>query len=103
MTILALATLLHQIGLPVAYRVWQTPPVLPYLIYYVEDSNNYAADNKTYAKSLNCIVELYSDKKSLQHEQQVENVFDANDLYYEKTESWIEDEQLHMIAYSINI
>lgn len=103
MTLTELLAVLQGTGLPVAYRQWEKPPDLPYLLYYVDDSANFGADNAVYARSLNCIVELYSDKKMPSAEAIVEGAFGFNDLYYEKSESWIADENLCLVAYSINI
>jgi len=98
-----LLTVLQSTGIEVAYRQWEKPPVLPYLLYYVDDSRNFGADNVVYNASLNCIVELYSNKKLISAETLIENAFSLNDLYYEKSESWIEEEKLCLVAYSINI
>ena len=103
MTLTELLTVLQSTGLAVAYRQWKQPPDLPYLLYYIEDSDNFGADNTVYAESLNCIVELYSNKKSLSAEILIENAFRLNDLYYEKSESWIADEDLCLVEYSITI
>lgn len=103
MILTELLNVLQSTGLPVAYRQWEKPPVLPYLLYYAEDSINFGADNAVYAGSLNCIVELYSDKKMPSAEVLVEAAFRASDVYYEKSESWISDESLCLVAYSITI
>ena len=103
MTLTELLSVLQDTTLQVAYRQWEKPPELPYLIYYVEDSANFGADNQVYAESLNCIVELYSNKKLPAAEALVENAFKFNELYYEKSESWIADENLCLVTYSINI
>jgi len=103
MSLAELAAVLGSTGLPLAYRAWDVPPSLPYLVYYTTTSANFGADNAVYAESLNCIVELYSDKKLPSAEALIESAFRLSDLYYEKSESWIQDEHLCLVAYSINI
>lgn len=103
MTLSELLTVLQSTGLPVAYRQWEQPPDLPYLVYYVDDSANFGADNVVYAEALGCIVELYSNKKLPTTEVAVESAFATNEIYYEKSESWIADENLCLVAYSITI
>jgi len=103
MSLAELLTVLQSTGIEVAYRQWEKPPELPYLVYYVDGSSNFGADNVVYNTSLNCIVELYSNKKLISAETLIENAFSLNDLYYEKSESWIEEENLCLVAYSINI
>lgn len=103
MTLSELLTVLQATGLPVAYRQWERPPALPYLLYYVDNSDNFAADNTVYAEALNVIVELYSNKKAPAAETLVESAFRQNEMYFEKSESWIADEELNLVAYSIQI
>lgn len=103
MTLAELFAVLQGTGLPVVYRQWEAPPALPYLVYYVDDSTNFGADNQVYIDHLNCVVELYNDRKHLATEALVESAFRAADLYYEKSESWIADERLCLVAYNINI
>ncbi len=98
-----LFAVLRTTGLSVVYRQWEQAPALPYLVYYVSDSANFGADNAVYLETLNCTVELYSDKKHPETEALVENAFRAADLYYEKSESWIAEESLCLVAYTINI
>jgi hypothetical protein len=98
-----LLELLKTTGLPVAYHHWVTPPPLPYIVYLFTDSENFGADNKVYQKINNYQVELYSDKKDLASEELIELVFDANDIYYQKSEVYIESEKLYEVLYLITI
>jgi hypothetical protein len=104
----SLKVLLKTTGLPVAYHHFtatdKTPiPAPPYIVYLFSNSNNFGADNKVYSKANNYQVELYTTKKDTASELLIEDLFDANDIYYEKTETWIESENLYQVLYEIEI
>lgn len=98
-----LYNLLKSTGLPVAYHHFDEPPGLPYIIYLFTYSSNFAADSKIYKRFDNYQVELYSEKKDLESEQLLENVFDENDIYYDKSETYIESEEMYQVIYEIQI
>lgn len=97
----ALKELLEQTGLPIAYSHYASPPPPPYLIYFLDRSENFGADDKVYRKISDYVIELYNTKKDPASEAQIESLFDDNDVYWEKTESWIESEKLFLVAYYI--
>ncbi len=108
MTQKELYTLLKTINLPVAYYSFKasgiTPiPDPPYIVYLLKGSDNSGADNKVYSKADNYFVELYTNKKDLNSEELLENLFDFNDIFYNRTETYIETESLFQVAYSIQI
>ena len=45
-------------------------------------------------------IELYTDEKNPETELLVENALDAHDIFYEKTEVWIESERLYEVLYT---
>lgn len=96
-------SLLKSAGLPVSYNNFKSPPPLPYIVYLFSHSTNFGADNKVLAKVYSYQVELYSDKKDLVSELKLENLFDSNDIFYNKTETYIEDEELYQVMYEISI
>jgi len=103
MTQAELFTLLKTTGLSVTYHHWDKPPALPYVVYLFTDSDNFGADNKVYKKINNYQVELYSDKKDLASEALIEAALDSADIYYEKSEVYIQAESLYEVLYLIQI
>lgn len=93
--------ILDKTHLPVAYHHWNTPPALPYIVYLFIDSDNFGADNKVYKKANNYNIELYSEIKDTASELLIENALDAADIFYDKTETWIESENLFQVTYEI--
>ena len=45
-------------------------------------------------------IELYTDEKNPETEALVEDVLDEHEIFYEKTEVWIESEKLYEVLYS---
>ncbi|HHV63826.1 MAG TPA: hypothetical protein GXX46_01925 [Peptococcaceae bacterium] len=101
-----LLSLLESTGLRVAYHHYgvdedNPPPEPPYLIYLFSHSSNFGADNKVYSKNPNYQVELYTIKKDPTTEKLIEDLFDEHDIYWEKTETYIESEGLYQVLYEI--
>ncbi len=96
-----LFNLLKSTGLPVAYHHFTSPPSPPYVVYLFAYNTNFGADNKVYSGAKNFQVELYAKAKDLASEKLIENLFNANDIYWEKTETYIDSEGLYQVLYEI--
>lgn len=108
MTLVELKKILDAAGYPVAYSHFTkttTKPIPdpPYVCYLVSYSSNFIADNKVYQKIDNVQVELYTNKKDLAAEAQLEAVFDQHEIPYDTTEIFIESEQLFQKLYEVRM
>ena len=107
MNIKGLKTVLDSTGLPVVYHSFKSaglevkPP--PYIIFILKNSDNTGADNKVYYKQNYYNVELYTNKKDINTEQKLEDAFDKASIFYDKTESYIDEEKMFDILYEILI
>lgn len=101
MTEAELKTLLEQSGYPVAYHQFKTPPAPPYLIYLLTGTDNMGADNRVYHQDPSYQVELYTLVKDPAAEQEVETLLDSQDVYWEKSETYIQSEKLYQVVYEI--
>ncbi len=54
-----------------------------------------------YDAEKNFQVELYTTNKDPTSEALIEGLFDANDIYWDKTETYIESEGLYQVLYEI--
>lgn len=107
MTYKELCTCLQSTGMPMVYHSFkasgkQVPP-LPYIVFFATSSDNFGADNRVYSKSTNYRIELYTGIKSIKTEEILENALDTANVFYDKTESYIESQKMFQIAYQINI
>ena len=100
-----IAELIKSMGLPFAYDHFAEgeSPAPPFICYLTPGSDNFAADGRAYYKINIVNIELYTDTKDPSVEQKVESVLDANGIFYEKTEVWIESEKLYEVLYQFEL
>jgi len=103
-----LVDLLESIGYPVTFSEFKVtpdnpPPNPPFIVYLIEGSNNFFADNITYRKITNVQIELYTVKKELAVEAKLESLLDQNELPYETTELLIKSEGLYQKTYEVGM
>lgn len=96
-----LLNIMREIGFPFAYHHFAEgeSPNPPFLLFLTPESSNFAADGKTYFKANEIHIELYADYKNPVLEEQVEAVLDKHGIFYNKTETFIESEQLYETLY----
>lgn len=91
-----LMAMLEETGLPIAYDHFAEgeSPNPPFLCFLYPVSDNFGADGKVWFKISQVNAELYTDVKDPETEAQVEAVLDAHDIFYQKSEVWIDSEKL---------
>lgn len=87
--------------LPCAYSFFREIPEPPYLIFEFTYSNNFDADDKVYLKRDRYAVSLFTAKKDPATETLVESKLEKYEFLWDKTESYIESEELYQITYTI--
>ena len=106
MTLKELRELLETLEIPVKYRAFKVgeAPNLPYILFYKEDNQGtLKADNQNYTKVSNITIELYSDEKDVELEEQLESILDTNTIEYDTYESYLDTESMYEVAYEITI
>lgn len=100
-----LITLLDEMKIPYAYDHFSEgeSPDPPFICFLLPDSDNFSADGVVYQKMDHVRVELYTDNKDPQTEENVETVLDEHGLFYNKSEVWIETEKLYEVMFSFEI
>ena len=95
--------MLDRIGLPYAYHHFAEgeAPELPYIIYYYPDTDNFGADNTVYHQALDLALELYSKIRDFDTEWNIEDELYLEDLFWQKSETYIESEKMYMIRYEM--
>lgn len=96
---------LENFGNKVAYRAFPKgeAPDLPYICYLITGTNNFMADDVVYKEVFDINVELYTRTKEPQYEAEIEAAFLAEKITWNKTEMYLEDEDMYMIVYSIEL
>ena len=94
-----LLTKLESTGIPVAYSFFREPQDPPFLVYFEPYTNNFQADDHVYRVRPRYQVELYTQYKDPKAEENVEDVL--HDLNWDKTETFIDSEELFQVVYTI--
>ena len=97
--------MLDETGLPSAYHHFAEgeSPDPPFLVLLFPESDNFGADNRVYQKIDVLNIELYTDRKDPEIEADVEAVLSNHDLFYNKSEVWIESEKMYEVLYQVRI
>ena len=97
--------MMNEVKLPYAYHhfVEGESPDPPFLVFLYPGSDNFAADGKVYFKVNRLNIELYADLKDVELEETVEAVLDEHGIFYEKSEVWIETENLYEVLYQTEV
>lgn len=92
-------------GLPVTYLQWNVGavPALPYICYYYPNSDNFGADNEVYQNINRLYVELYTEEKDFDTEAQVEAVLGQICGFWNKSETFIESENMYQTLYDSEV
>lgn len=100
-----LLRLFEGIGLPFAYSHFERgeSPKPPFFVYQFPKAKHFGADGVVYHKRLEVDVEVYTDKKDINLERRIEERLDRENIYYEKSEIWIESERLFEVLYEFTI
>lgn len=98
-----LYNLLQTLNLPLSYHHFSTPQEPPFMVYLNVGTENFGADNKVFQKQTFYHVELYSSTKDLITEKRIEDLFDENEIFYDKNEVYINAESLYQVVYEIII
>lgn len=89
----------------VAYRAFPKgkAPALPFICYLATQTNNFNADNHVYHVIQGVDIELYTRRKDYTSEAAVEAALNENDIIWEKYEEYLDDEEMYMITYEVEV
>lgn len=106
MTYENIKVMIESLGLPFTYYQWREGdniPNLPYVVFYFPNSNNFSADNVVWKNIEQMNLEIYTSQKDFAIEKHVEAMLENNGLFWEKNESYIENEDMYEVLYQIKI
>ena len=105
MTIENLVEMLQELKIPFAYDHFAEgeSPEPPFICYLIPGSDNFAADGRVYFKLNEVRIEMYTDFKDISLESRLEDVLDGREIFYNKSETWIQSEKLYEVMYSFDM
>ena len=105
MTYRQIAEMVSSIGVPYAYYQFpnNTGIAPPFVCFYFDSSNDFAADNVNYQRIRPLTLELYTDNKDFTLEQTVENILNQNGLVYSREETFLDSEKMYMVTFMTEI
>ena len=94
-----------EIGLPFAYHHFAEgeSPNPPFLLFLSPGEHAFGADNLMYYSFKKLDIELYTDEKSPETEERVEEILKQHNIFYNKSEVWIESERLYEVLYETEV
>ena len=97
--------MMEGIGLPYAYDHFAEgeSPDPPFVVFLYPSADNFAADGIVYYTANVLHIELYTDKKDPDSEALVETALTENELFFNKSEVWIESERLYEVLYETEV
>lgn len=105
MTYDGLIEILERTNLPFSYDHFAEgeSPDPPFMCFLLPGSDNFSADGRVYFKISEVRLEVYTDRKDPKTEKKIEDVLDDCNIFYNKTEVWIESEKLYEVLYSFSM
>ena len=97
--------MMQEIELPFAYHHFAEgeSPEPPFTLFLSPGENTFGADDLMYVSFKRLHIELYTDEKSPDTEERVEEVLHQHNIYYTKTEVWIESDKLYEVLYTMEV
>ncbi len=90
---------LKTLGIPVAYYKFNTPQKLPFIVWHEDGARIEGADKMNLYRRVDIAIDLYSEKKELSIEKQIEDLF--SDIPLDKTPDIdIPEENMFMTTYT---
>lgn len=105
MTHAEVKAMVEEMGLPYAYDHFAEgeSPDPPFICFLYPRAKNFGADNLVYHHFNRLAIEVYTDYKDPDTEAAIEEVLTEHELFYEKSEVWIETEKMYEVLYELTV
>lgn len=94
---------LKTLPFPVAHTVFLEPQTAPYLIYTDDEFEMIAANSETILQKTVIVLELYTKGSQTDEFEEITEVFLNDFTTYEKSKSYIKEEQLYITYYTFEL
>ena len=97
--------MLEEMSLPVAYDHFAEgeSPDPPFVCFLYPQNVPIGADDTVYYQLHHLDIELYTDEKNPPLETRVEKLLTKHELFFHKSEVWIEEEKMYEVLYEVTI
>lgn len=95
--------LLKKTKIPVRYDHFDYEVKPPYLCFWSTGRSYILADDKAYIKLHDYEIGLYVKEKNPELEEKIEKLLDSAELVYQTNETYISEQDVYVITYSIQI
>jgi len=97
--------MLEEMSLPVAYDHFAEgeSPDPPFVCFLYPQNVPIGADDTVYYQLHHLDIELYTDEKNPPLEARVEKLLTEHELFFHKSEVWIEEEKMYEVLYEVTI
>lgn len=97
--------ILDEVGVEYRYHHFTEEEAVspPFICWLVPGTDNFAADGKVYFKADEVHIELYTDQKDFDLEKRIETILDRREIFWEKSEEYIEEEMLYEVLYELAV
>ena len=105
MTYEEICEMVQEMGLPFAYHHFAEgeSPKPPFVLFLSPGEHTFSADDLMYISFKRLDIELYTDEKSPDTEQRVEEILTQYGIFYTKKETFIESERLYEVLYEMEV
>ena len=89
----------------VCYNAWpeKEAPSMPYICIVATSTDNFGADNKVYHKRQRADIELYTTTKDPVTEGTLERALDGAGIFYNASDTYLDDEKCFERIYEIEV
>lgn len=105
MTLSEIVDMLKETKIPFAYRAFEAngAPAPPFICYLFPNNIPEAADDANVISIEELDIELYTPYKDFELEASIEAILTAHDLSFSRDETWLDDEQMQMTVYTMEV
>lgn len=97
--------ILERMNIPFRYFLFEEKEAVepPFLVWYLPESNNFFADGIVYEKIARLNLELYTAQKDFELEERLESLLETECMAWNKTEAFLDEEQLYEVLYEMEV
>lgn len=98
-------SMLDKVGIPYRYHHFTVDEAVnpPFICWLVPGTDNFAADGKVFFHADRVHIELYTDQKDFELERKLEDILEQREIYWEKSETYIESENMYEVLYELTV